>query len=197
MAELTTIRIAGDVKRDNAYDYDRRKFVTQYMATAGMVHGWGKTQAAAKATLAENITRTLDEFERPSFFSVGEMHAVVFCQPDGHVNGIEWGYRIVGRSSTVQVRTRADAMASACKSLAQDYAMGDCFDADLIEIAADFLRLAPVGDDAVPDLYRYCSWQRAAKHAHALGVDDVHSWACEHEREYIDRFDRPEGEQAA
>ncbi len=188
----TTVRITADVVSDRAYDLDRRRFVAQHKASAGEINGWGKTPADAKAALVANVERVLAEFDAPVFVTLGDRTAVVYCCPDGLERGIIWGYRILGNSSTVYCGERRDAVRSARRSIAQDHAMGDCFDSALVGDAADFLEM--YGDDDGPrDVTRYCAWQRAAAHAHAQGIADVHSWACAHEHEYLNRWDRPQG----
>jgi hypothetical protein len=103
---------------------------------------------------------------------------------------VSWTQRIVTPDGRVHYSGYAadsweQAEASARHSLAQ--LSTDWHDDGSVQQAAAYLdhgRTVP-GDPYGPDeLYRYASWQRAARAAMDAGRDDWHEWATAHETEF-------------
>lgn len=172
------------------------RFVKAWQVHLGPFAGYDRNRAQAKRNIVAGIEKFADEYQRPDFIEFGGLVGVVWCQPHD-IGGVVWWTKVIGPTGgytgTSSTATRADAVSSVRWHLADGYAMTDFWDAERVDLAADFLDAGRPDEHGHTghDLRRYCAWQRAYQHGDAQHVADVHRWATEHQNEYLDRFDKP------
>lgn len=150
----------------------------------------GATEKAAVDTFAERVRNFLTHYREPAIESFRGYTAVlslelgdddntmVFIErvvaPDGEVS-----YSGAGANSWDEIQARARYDLAQRTTDFQD-------DASVHEAAA-YLRAGPrpSGQYGADELYRYASWQRAARAAIDAGRDNWREWASEHRAEFL------------
>jgi hypothetical protein len=157
---------------------------------AGRWRAEGATEKAAIDALTERLQEFLKQYQDPKVLSFRGYTAVVTLDLGDGDNPVTWSERVVDPHGRVAYSGFAanswqEAEARARYVLARRST--DWHDDNSVHEAAAYIEDGPrfVGDRFGPaEIYRYASWQRAARVAMDAGRDDWHEWATKHVAEF-------------
>jgi hypothetical protein len=161
----------------------------RWTVEAGHWRAEGATEKAAVDAFAERAREFLAHYREPAIESFRGYTAVLSLELGDDDNAMVFTERVVGRDGRVSYSgVGADSwdeiQARARYHLAQRTT--DFHDDDSVHEAAAYLRTRPISASqyGADELYRYASWQRAARAAIDANRDDWHEWACNHWKEF-------------
>jgi len=161
----------------------------RWTVEAGHWRADGASEKAAVDAFAERVRDFLTHYREPAIESFRGWTAVLSLELGDDYHPMVFTERVVGPDGRVSYSgTGADSweeiQARARYDLAQRTT--DFHDDSSVHEAAAYLRAGSPGADqfGADELYRYASWQRAARAAIDAGRTDWHEWACEHWAEF-------------
>lgn len=194
----TTVSIPVDLRPDSQWvpkpSGRGGRFVNAHQAHLGPFGGYARSAADAKRSLVDGVTKFAEQHRPVEMFHLAGWTAVVWCEPCD-LDGIRWIYQLIWsegpRSSRTMTGDYAKARSSARYAVADAVASDDYWDQARVEMAAAWL--GDNGDDwrhGSESLLRYAAWQRAYRHGDSIGEADPHRWAGDHEKDFLDRWDK-------
>jgi hypothetical protein len=171
----------------------------RWTAEAGRWSAAGASEKAAVDTLAGRVREFLTHYRAPAIESFRGYTAVLSLDLGDEYNTMALTEQVVGPDgrvsySGVGADSWQEAQARTRYHLAQRTT--DFHDDSSVHEAAAYLSATPhpTGRSGADELYRYASWQRAARAAIDAGRDDWHEWASEHCAEFPIARPVPTGE---
>jgi hypothetical protein len=164
----------------------------QWTAELGETPSWtatGTTEKAAADALAASVSAFVAEYRPPVVITFAGRAAVVSLDTDGE-GAVHWQVEIIRQDGSKMVSNTSAGNWTVAEAYARSWLAHDAtdwLDDASVHAAAKFVAgdgLFKGGEYGPEELLRYAAWQRAARHAIDTGVEDFHSWAGEHEREF-------------
>lgn len=157
---------------------------------AGRWSASASTEKAAADALTAGLGQFIRHYQPPKLLTFRGYTAIVELDLGGDNGSLNWHWRTVspdGRECLGYsgAASWAEAEAEARHSLARQST--DWHDDASVHGAAAYLDHYGCGGDdryGSDELYRYASWQRAAKAAMDAGREDWHEWASAHAKEF-------------